>query len=146
MADQGTAPDVSREHHCTWCSADLADLAPDRCPACGAVLAGNPDALVPGVTTVDPAAVRRAARWAPAPKRRFFGLLGETRAEQEENGLHAPSSEALDLPSAEVRTEMLRLRAELEEAGRLADDAGLGGSILVATLPEVADLRDQLTP
>jgi hypothetical protein len=103
------------EHLCPWCSADLGTGEPDRCPACGARLAEDPDTSIPGVTTVDPAAVRRAAHWSPAPKRRFMGLLADAEPNQE-SGVRPSSAEALAPPSPEVRREMDLLRAELDAA------------------------------
>jgi hypothetical protein len=103
------------EHLCPWCSADLGGPEPDRCPACGARLMEDPDATIPGVTTVDPAAVRKAASWSPAPKRRFLGLLVDAEPVQE-SGVRPSSAEALAPPSAEVRREMELLRAELAAA------------------------------
>lgn len=114
----GTAPEgaVGAEHLCPWCSADLGDGEVDRCPSCGAVLTGDPDVSVPGVTTLDEEVARIAERRPTTPKRTFFSLLITRDPQIEESGVLPSSGEALDPPSAEVRREMRRLRAELDEA------------------------------
>src|SRR5688572_1851318 len=99
MADDG--------HPCPWCSADLGSLPRDRCPSCGAVLVEDPEASVPGVTDIDPDAVRRAATWERIRKRSTLkGFLEGGREEAPESGVQPSSMAALEPPSAEVRQEM----------------------------------------
>jgi hypothetical protein len=126
MADEGPAkPDsgtwnpivASAPRICPWCSVQLGPSPPDRCPSCGAGLVEDPEAAVPGVTTVDPEAVRRAATWERVRKRATLrGFLEPDRDETAESGVRPSSIEALAPPSAELRQEMSRLREELEAA------------------------------
>jgi hypothetical protein len=55
---------------CPWCSAPLVDPGARECGSCGAQLAGAPDQPIPGVTAVDPQAVRGSTPSAEARKRR----------------------------------------------------------------------------
>jgi hypothetical protein len=99
---------------CPWCSAPLGSVAPERCPTCGAGLVEDPEASVPGVTTIDPEAVRRAASWERIRRGASFRSFFESNREEMPIAEVVPSSlSALGPPSAEVRQEMQRLRAEL---------------------------------
>jgi hypothetical protein len=99
---------------CPWCSAPLGTVAPERCPTCGAGLVEDPEASVPGVTTIDPEAVSRAASWERIRRGASFRSFFESNREEMPTGEIEPSSlSALGPPSAEVRREMERLRAEL---------------------------------
>jgi hypothetical protein len=105
------------EHHCPWCSVTLGSSVPDRCPSCGAVLVEDPDTSVPGLTAVDPDAVKRAATWERTRQRSSIRDLFEVdRGEAEESGVQPSSIEALDPPSMAIRVEMARIKAELEAA------------------------------
>ncbi len=42
---------------CPWCSAEVPQPAPERCPSCGASLVEAPAEDVPGLTRVDPEAI-----------------------------------------------------------------------------------------
>ena len=73
--------------------------------------------MVPGVTTVDPEAVARAATWERVRKRSTFrGFLAADREVPSDSGVAPSSLAALAPPSPELRLEMERLRMELEEA------------------------------
>ena len=99
---------------CPWCSAPLGSVAPERCPTCGAGLVEDPEASVPGVTTIDPEAVSRAASWERIRRGASFRSFFESSREEMPIGEVEPSSlSALGPPSAEVRREMERIRAEL---------------------------------
>jgi hypothetical protein len=109
--------DVQAGMACPWCSADLGAGQPERCPSCGAALVEDPEAMVPGVTTVDPEAVARAATWERIRKRATFrGFLAADRDAPSDSGVVPSSLAALAPPSPELRLEMERLRLELEEA------------------------------
>jgi hypothetical protein len=125
-ARRGQAP-AAPPGTCPWCSAEVPSGA-DRCPSCGAALAGAPEGDIPGVTRVDPAPplgvpqnrTRRLVAWLSGDR------SGDTEVEQAR----------VEPPSEAVRREMLRLelaaidaeieakanqvaaeRAELEEGG-----------------------------
>lgn len=134
----GDQPVAASEQVCPWCSAGLAGLRPDRCPACGARLTEDPDTSIPGVTTVDPASVRKAAVRSSVPKRRFLGLLVEDQSEPE-SGIQPSSAAALASPSPEVRREMALLRAELDaaasaEAGQIEAAEAAGAAQIAAEM------------
>jgi len=121
MADEGAAgpepSSLAATRMCPWCSVELGSATPARCPSCSAVLIEDPEASVPGVTTVDPEAVARAATWERVRRRSSFrGFLEGDRDEATESGVRPSSLAALDPPSAELRLEMGRLRAELNAA------------------------------
>jgi hypothetical protein len=104
---------------CPWCSAEVGTGQPERCPSCGAALVEDVEAMVPGVTTVDPEAVRRATTWERVRKRSTFrGFLATDREESPDSGVAPSSLAALAPPSPELRLEMERLRLELEEAAQ----------------------------
>ena len=87
-------------------------------------LVGPMELWMPGVTAVDPEAVRRAATWERIRKRSTLrGFLEAGAEEQTESGVQPSSLDALHPPSAEVREAMERIRAELDlAAAREADE------------------------
>ena len=131
--------------HCPWCSALLPDPAATRCPACGAALRGDDHTGIPGVTEIDPNAIRRAPLPLATPTLGSL-LMGGVATERP-----SPAElEAVAAPDDAVRREMLHLeiearRAELEHeanalAGELAAEealrrAGVTGKAAFAPLP-----------
>ena len=99
---------------CPWCSAGLAlgaGLA--SCPSCGAQLSGDDDAAMPGLTQVVPVTMKKTVSAEPVRRSRLLAWIsGEMIDETSES---AATSEALALPSRDVRREILRI--ELESAG-----------------------------
>ena len=57
MADQTLPADTPSESICPWCSAAVVPGSP-TCASCGAILESDEDRDVPGLTAVDPAALR----------------------------------------------------------------------------------------
>ncbi len=112
MTDTGT--------RCPWCSALLPEPVPPHCPSCQAALggAGAADPVVPGVTSIDAAAVLRGASAAPKQRGRLLSFLtgdvAETEVSPEESASLAPPDDA-------VRREMLRLELEAERAEVMAE-------------------------
>ena len=102
---------------CPWCSAALDTPMPGRCPACGAGLVEDPEASIPGVTTLDPALLRVARSAAAQPQTRgLFGPRLDPVFEADVVDLGPASIDALAPPSRAVLEEMHRLRLELDEA------------------------------
>ena len=97
---------------CPWCSAELPSAALATCPSCGATLMGDADKPLPGVTTIDPEAIVRAARTA-TPQRRNRIVSWITGEEGDEDETPAPPG-SLEPPPPEVRREMLRMELEAE--------------------------------
>ena len=112
MTDTGT--------RCPWCSALVPDPAPAHCPSCDAVLGGSgaADPVVPGVTSIDAAAVLRGAANAPRQRGRLLSFLtgdvSDTEVSPGELASLAPPDDA-------VRREMLRLQLEAERAQAVAE-------------------------
>ncbi|MEX2010993.1 MAG: hypothetical protein WEF51_02015 [Chloroflexota bacterium] len=107
--------------HCPWCSAEIAP-ALSNCPACGAVLTGDTDASLPGVTALDQEAISRARRVA-TPQRRNR-LLSWISGDYDEAEKPDPPG-SLSPPPLEVRREMLRLELLAEEASLRAQTDAL---------------------
>ena len=119
MADQPAAEAAPSSLHCPWCSAELPSASAEKCPSCGAMLIGETEAALPGVTAIDADAIIRNAR-APTPQRRsrlLSWISGEDGGEEE---APAPPG-SLAPPPPEVRREMLRLELEAEVANLQAE-------------------------
>jgi hypothetical protein len=99
---------------CPWCSAGLAlGAGLPSCPSCGAQLSGDDNTTMPGLTQVVPVAMRKAVSAEPVRRSRLLAWIsGEMIDEPSES---AATTEALALPSRDVRREILRI--ELESAG-----------------------------
>src|SRR3990172_3422034 len=116
---------------CPWCSAALPAKADERCPACGASLV-EPGEDLPGLTSVDPAALRPGRVVAAKPR----GILGFLSGEYEEAEATAPEG-ALAPPPSDVRREMLRMElaapesemAALEALSRLEAEAAAAAEV-----------------
>lgn len=134
MADPRTDTDHPAALVCPWCSAAV---TPETavCPSCNAILISDEEHDLPGVTSVDEAAVR-AERLAPQRSRFLSWLAGETP--------DTPSTEvdpqAIARPGEDVQREILRLELEAQisnlqaEADSILSDALVEGRI--ADLPE----------
>ncbi len=113
---------------CPWCSAALPEPAPERCPSCGASLVERAaEEELPGLTRVDPEALRRAAPAAKKPRGLIGWLSGEYAAEDATAPPTAPEG-TLTPPDEAVRREMLRMelaRLESEAAAMIAEAAAL---------------------
>ena len=107
-------PDVSTATagpRCPWCSAPLASLDLATCPSCGAQLNAPSEADVPGVTTIDVAALAWKAGAPPRRNRLLSWISGDDDSVPDTSGA---SPSAVEPPSMAVRREMLRLELEAE--------------------------------
>jgi hypothetical protein len=107
--DASSAPSGPR---CPWCSAPLPSVDLATCPACAAQLNTAAEAEVPGVTTIDVAALAWKAGGPPRRGRILAWISGENDDQPDSSGA---SASAVEPPSLAVRREILRL--ELEAAG-----------------------------
>jgi len=110
----GNWPDVSTAAagpRCPWCSAPLASLDLETCPSCGAQLNAPTEADVPGVTTIDVAALAWKAGTPPRRNRLLSWISGDDDSLPDTSGA---SPSAVEPPSMAVRREMLRLELEAE--------------------------------
>ena len=137
--------DPGSEPRCPWCSSLVPDDA-ERCPACGAVLLGQPDGevAIPGVTAIDPSLpIRRSIARPNRLVRLIAGDLDPLPPDPPvvrpakaggppgvSVALESAGQAAVAPPSDEVRREMARLeleaiRAELEaRSAEVAPDGG----------------------
>jgi hypothetical protein len=110
----GAWPEVSTATagpRCPWCSAPLASLELEMCPSCGAQLNAPTEADVPGVTTIDVAALAWKAGAPPRRNRLLSWISGDDDSPPDTSGA---SPSAVEPPSLAVRREMLRLELEAE--------------------------------
>jgi hypothetical protein len=135
MADQSLSPDSPSESICPWCSAAIVPGAP-TCASCGAILESEEDRDVPGLTAVDPAALRTEKK--PASRNRLLSWIsGEYPTDDSPSPADA---QALAPPDPEVQREIIRLELEAEvanlqaEADSLLSEAVVDGR--VAELPQ----------
>ena len=154
MADETLSGGESTASICPWCSATYTG-DPEDCPSCGATLAADPaiDPSLPGLTSIDAAAIVRATQQAPKSRNR---LLSWISGEYPEEGASATEAAALATPELEVRREILRLELEAEvanlqaEADALRSEAVFEGHPIAATPtepgPEAAEPDDAAEP
>src|SRR6476619_8155822 len=134
MADQTLPADTPSESICPWCSAAVVPGSP-TCPSCGAILESDEDRDVPGLTAVDPGALRPEAK--PASRNRLLSWISgeypdDARAES------ASEAQALAPPDAEVQREILRLELEAEVANLEAErDSLLSEAVVEGRLDEL---------
>jgi hypothetical protein len=110
----GAWPDISTAMtgpRCPWCSAPLASLELETCPSCGAQLNAPTEADVPGVTTIDVAALAWKAGAPPRRNRLLSWISGDDDSPPDTSGA---SPSAVEPPSLAVRREMLRLELEAD--------------------------------
>jgi hypothetical protein len=132
MADQTLPADPPSESICPWCSAAVVPGSP-TCPSCGAILEAEEDRDVPGLTAVDPGALRPEAK--PAGRNR---LLSWISGEYPDDAPSASEAQALAPPDAEVQREILRLELEAEVANLEAErDSLLSEAVVEGRLDEL---------
>lgn len=137
MSDPVTAPASVTAPRCPWCSAALPSTDVERCPSCGAALAstGGAEPVLPGITTIDTAAILRSRSEIPRQRNRLFSFLsGEVPVEDTE-----ASEGSLSPPGADVRREMLKLeleaaksRLEAEQAANQAEVVSLAADAIAS--------------
>lgn len=122
LGDSSGAPGA----RCPWCSGALSDPDAKTCPTCGANLASEADAQLPGLTAIDLEKLAFRRTVAPRRNRLMSWISGDLDYEDAADPVAPPGS--LEPPPFEVRREMLRLEmaamiADLTaEAGALAAD------------------------
>ena len=138
MADQTLPADTPSESICPWCSATVVPGSP-TCPSCGAILESDEDRDLPGLTAVDPAALRPESK--PASRNR---LLSWISGEYPDEAPSPNEAQALAPPDAEVQREIIRLELEAEVHNLQAErDALLSEAVVEG---RVADLPEEIQP
>lgn len=127
--DTASAPAGPR---CPWCSAPLPSADLVTCPVCAAQLNAAAEGEVPGVTTIDVAALAWKAGGPPRRGKILSWISGETDDQPVSSGA---SASAVEPPSLAVRREMLRLELEAEGIS-LPDDAQPSAAEKAAAGPE----------
>ena len=115
MVDQTFPADRPADAVCPWCSTPVTPETA-TCPTCGAILLSAEDRDLPGVTAVDPTAVRGDKK--PVGRGR---LLSWISGEYPDELPAAGESKALAPPDPEVQREILRLEIEAELANLQAE-------------------------
>src|SRR5689334_23245150 len=117
MADPTPQPDRPDAEICPWCSTQVtADTA--TCPTCGAVLKGDDETILPGVTAVDDKVLRGETAKAPQRNRLLSWISGDY---DEAEGAAKADPAAIAPPDAEVQREIRRLELEAEVANLQAE-------------------------
>jgi hypothetical protein len=127
---ESSGPEVGP--HCPWCSAPLASNDLATCPSCGAQLNAAAEGDVPGVTTIDIAALAYKAGSPPKRGRLLSWISGDDTAPPDPS---SASSAAVEPPSLAVRREILRLELEAEGIS-LPHDAEPSGADEAAAVAE----------
>jgi len=136
MADQTLSADPS-ESICPWCSAAIVPGSP-TCASCGAILESEDDREVPGLTAIDPTALRSEK---PAGRNR---LLSWISGEYPEEAPSPNEAQALAPPDRDVQREMTRLALEAEVANLQAEADSLLSEAVVEG--RVAELPKDIQP
>ena len=128
---------------CPWCSAPLASSDLATCPSCGAQLNAAADGDVPGVTTIDVAALAYKAGSPPKRSRLLSWISGDDAAPPTDSS--GASSAAVEPPSLAVRREILRLELEAEGIS-LPHDAEPSGADEAAAVAEATPGTNPAAP
>lgn len=137
MDDPTPQPDRPNDQTCPWCSTQVtADTA--TCPTCGAVLKGDEDTILPGVTAVDDKVLRGETAKPQQRSRLLSWISGEY---DEPEGAKADPG-AIAPPDPEVQREIRRLELEAEVANLQAEVEARRIEAVVEHLDETGDEAD----
>ncbi len=133
MDDPTPQPDRPADLVCSWCST-IVTPETEKCPNCGAVLIGDEEPVLPGVTAVDEKVVRGETR--PVERNRLLSWISGEYAEEEAT---EALSQAIAPPDPEVKREIRRLEIEAEVANLTAE-------VQARRVEAVADVIDEGDP
>lgn len=137
MADPLLPVDIAAVTVCPWCSAAVtAETA--VCPSCDAILIPEQEHDLPGLTSVDEAAMREKR---PAQRGRFLSWLGGDSTDQP---VAPVEMQAIAPPDADVQREILRLELEAHISNLQAEADSIMSDALVEG--RVNDLPEGLRP
>jgi hypothetical protein len=136
---------------CPWCSARLDPPDADACPACGAQLRSAATDEIPGVTVVDPEAVRRTVTVRQSGGAGLFTWLTGDRdlvdaalAQQPPVRGAAPAADTGPANRDAVAPPDALLRREMRQVGREPDGLDVVEAADVADTPVAPDGPDEL--
>jgi hypothetical protein len=115
MDDRTPQPDRPSSLICPWCSTAVTPET-ETCPSCGAVLIGDEESVVPGITAVDEKLVRGETR--PQDRNR---LLSWISGEYTDETTTEAEAQAIAPPDPAVQREIRRLQLEAEIANLTAE-------------------------
>jgi hypothetical protein len=135
MADPTAQPDQPSVISCPWCSTTVTP-GTATCPNCGAVLEGDEETVLPGVTAVDDKVLRGETK--PQQRSRLLSWISGDYDEPEGAGAPVDAS-AIAPPDAAVQREMRRLAIEAEVANLQAEVEARRIEAVVDELEETGD-------
>jgi hypothetical protein len=133
MADPTPQPEQPSANSCPWCST-IVTPGTATCPNCGAVLEGDEETVLPGVTAVDDKILRGETK--PQQRSRLLSWINGDYDEPE-GGPVDPS--AIAPPDPAVQREMRRLAIEAEVANLQAEVEARRIEAVVDELEETGD-------
>jgi len=133
MADPTPQPDQPSINSCPWCSTKVTP-GTATCPNCGAVLEGDEEPVLPGITAVDDKILRGETK--PQQRSRLLSWISGDYDEPE-GGPVDPS--AIAPPDPAVQREMRRLAIEAEVANLQAEVEARRIEAVVDELEETGD-------
>lgn len=133
MDDPTPQPDRPSALVCPWCSTSVTPET-ETCPNCGAVLIGDEESVVPGITAVDEKVVRGETR--PQDRSRLLSWISGEYADETTT---VADSQAIAPPDPEVLREIRRLEIE-------AEIANLTAEVQARRVEAVADVIDDGDP
>jgi hypothetical protein len=136
MADSTPQPDQPNATSCPWCSTSVAP-GTATCPNCGAVLQGDEETVLPGITAIDDKVLRGETK--PQQRSRLLSWISGEYDEAE--GAPVDAS-AIAPPDPEVQREMRRLAIEAEVANLQAE---VEARRIEAVVDELEETGDQAT-
>jgi hypothetical protein len=131
MVDELTTGASAPLPRCVWCSAELPSDSETACPTCGAILIGEGETQVPGVTAIDAQAIVRSSHPKTKSRSRLMSWLS---GEYDEGSDKPVPPGSVSLPTPEVRREMLRLEIEAEVANLNAEVESMASAAAVESL------------
>lgn len=137
MAEPTPQPDRPTAQICPWCSTQVS-AETSTCPTCGAVLKGDEETVLPGVTAVDDKVLRGETAKPPQRSRLLSWISGEY---DEPEGTKAEPG-AIAPPDPEVQREIRRLELEAEVANLQAEVEARRIEAVVDQLDETGDEAD----
>ena len=121
---------------CPWCSTSVTPETA-TCPSCGAILLGDEEPVLPGVTAIDDKVIRGETR--PQQRSRLLSWISGDYVEEPPTETDA---QAIAPPDPEVQREIRRLELEAEVASLQAELESRRLDAMIGELDDGADEAD----